>query len=641
MTLRTRIALIVSIVSLTATAAGYALQRGVLYERFVELEREQAAEDLDRCENAVRREIQHLTLSCGDWATWDDTYAFAKGGNPLFVEQNFGVSAMENLGWNAVWIVAADGTVRHRWGYDFEKPEAIDIGELPRDRFPAEHPLLPRKADKQSASGILATTHGPMLVASRPILTSEQKGPPAGWIVVGRLLTEKTVEAIGPSARLRFHAWNVGDSAVDPVSSAAVARGDAAVEGFVHEASDLVLHVVGTMDDVYGRPAVVIRADLPRSISRMGAQTIDIATASLAVSGVLTVVVLIVVLGASVAAPLRRLTDHAVGIGASGDLAARSGIRRGDEIGTLANAFDEMVGRLADSREQLSDVARRAGMADVARGVLHNAGNVLTSVNVSADTIGSTLRRSRANGILLASDLMAEHREDLAEFLTSDERGRLLPEYLAKAARALEAERDGLIAESEKLQRAVAHAAEIVARQGDFADGPKLAEPMRIQAAVAAACALVEPTYRRHAIELGRSIDEEAVVVADRAKLAQVLVNLLTNAKEALLSRESGRRVEVRGESAGGRAVIVVRDNGCGIAAADLARIFGSGFSTKKSGRGFGLHYCAIAAREMGGSLRVESEGPGKGASFTLDLPAVAVPDEAVVSKDELVRSGT
>lgn len=640
MTLRTRIALIVSIVSLTATAAGYALQRGVLYERFVELEREQAVEDLDRCENAVRKEIQHLALSCGDWATWDETYEFAKGENPGFVAQNFNAAAMENVGWSAVWIVAADGAVRFRWAYDFETPSAMEISELPGDRFPADHPLLPRKSDRQSASGIVATSHGPLMVASRPILTSEQKGPPAGWILIGRLLSEKTVQGIGPSARLRFHTWNIGDERVDPVSAAAVSRGDASVEGFVHEASDLMLHVVGTMDDVYGKPAVIVRADLPRSISKMGAQTIDIATATLAVSGAITVIVLISVLGASVAAPLRRLTDHAVGIGASGDLAARSGIVRGDEIGTLATAFDEMVGRLAESREQFSDVARRAGMADVARGVLHNAGNVLTSVNVSADAIGTTLRRSRANGILRATALLEEHKADIGGFLMT-ERGRLLPEYLAKASRALEAERDGLIAEAEKLQRAVGHAAEIVARQGDFADGPSLAETMRMLTAVSAACALVEPTFRRQGIELERKIDGEAVVVADRAKLAQVLVNLLTNAKEALLSRETGRRVEVRGETVGGRARIVVRDNGCGIAAADLARIFASGFSTKRTGRGFGLHFCAISAREMGGSLKVESDGPGKGAVFTLDLPAGAVPERAAPAQDELVRSAT
>lgn len=640
MTLRTRIALIVSIVSLTATAAGYALQRGVLYERFVELEREQALEDLDRCEGAVRREIQHLVLSCGDWAAWDETYRFAQGRNPTFVEENFNAAAMENLGWNAVWVVESGGAVRFRWAYDFESAGSITVDEMPYERFPAGHPLLPNKSDKQAASGLVRTGHGPMMVASRPILTSEQKGPPAGWIVVGKILTDRTVQSIGPSTRLRFHAWNVGDASVDPVSAAAVARGDAAVEGYVHEASDLVLHVVGTMDDVYGKPAVVVRADLPRSVSKMGAQTIDIATATLAASGALTVVVLIVVLGASVAAPLRRLTDHAVGIGASGDLAARSGIRRGDEIGTLATAFDEMVRRLCDSREQLGDVARRAGMADVARGVLHNAGNVLTSINVSAETIGATLRRSRANGIVRAAELIDGHRANLPEFLTTDERGRILPEYLVKASRALEEERSALVAEAVKLQRAVAHAAEIVARQGDFAEGPTLAEPVRMHAALAAVCALVEPAYRRHAIELERRIDADAVVMADRPKLAQLLVNLLTNAQEALLTRADGRRVTVEGTSAGGLARVVVRDNGGGIAPEDLARIFASGFSTKKTGRGFGLHFCALAAREMGGVLRVESEGPGRGAAFILELPTVPASGQAAAPKDDFVRSG-
>ena len=62
-------------------------------------------------------------------------------------------------------------------------------------------------------------------------------------------------------------------------------------------------------------------------------------------------------------------------------------------------------------------------------------------------------------------------------------------------------------------------------------------------------------------------------------------------------------------------------DNGIGIPADNLTRIFGHGFTTRKEGHGFGLHSGALAAKELGGALTVESDGPGKGATFTLEFP--------------------
>lgn len=68
-------------------------------------------------------------------------------------------------------------------------------------------------------------------------------------------------------------------------------------------------------------------------------------------------------------------------------------------------------------------------------------------------------------------------------------------------------------------------------------------------------------------------------------------------------------------------ARITVSDNGVGIAVENLTRIFAHGFTTKKNGHGFGLHSSALAAKELGGSLRASSEGPDRGATFILELP--------------------
>jgi C4-dicarboxylate-specific signal transduction histidine kinase len=106
----------------------------------------------------------------------------------------------------------------------------------------------------------------------------------------------------------------------------------------------------------------------------------------------------------------------------------------------------------------------------------------------------------------------------------------------------------------------------------------------------------------------------------------QILVNLIRNAKYAMdESGKSDKTLTVLIRANGKTSVkIQVRDNGTGVARENLVRIFQHGFTTKKDGHGFGLHSGANAAKEMGGKLTVHSDGPGTGATFTLDLPVAA-----------------
>jgi len=111
-------------------------------------------------------------------------------------------------------------------------------------------------------------------------------------------------------------------------------------------------------------------------------------------------------------------------------------------------------------------------------------------------------------------------------------------------------------------------------------------------------------------------------IVVDKHKLRQILVNLICNAKNACDESVRAEKVlTVRVAHPQGRLQISVSDNGVGIAQENLTRIFNHGFTTRKDGHGFGLHSGALAAKEMGGALLAESDGPGKGARFTVDFP--------------------
>jgi len=310
--------------------------------------------------------------------------------------------------------------------------------------------------------------------------------------------------------------------------------------------------------------------------------------------------------------------------------------RSGRIIGTFGLARDvtverEMETALAEAHRTLVDASRLAGMAEVATGVLHNVGNVLNSLNVSASVLADGLRASKCDSLVRLSALLAEHRSDLAAYLTQDPKGRRIPELLASLAAHAVAERNRLLAEVASLQHGVDHIKEIVSMQQAYATMRGVVEPLDPAQLFADALRMTGDSLQRHRIELQRDFPFVPAVLGEKAKVLQILVNLLRNARQACDRAEgTGKRILVRLAAAadGTRVRLSVTDDGVGIPAENLTRIFGHGFTTRPDGHGFGLHSSANAAREMQGSLAAASDGPGRGATFTLELPAAppAVP---------------
>jgi signal transduction histidine kinase len=279
--------------------------------------------------------------------------------------------------------------------------------------------------------------------------------------------------------------------------------------------------------------------------------------------------------------------------------------------------------RLEMAQLQLAEVSRQASLAEVATGVLHNVGNVLNSVNVSVNVLAEALQRSKAQNLSGIAALLSEHASDLGQFITADPKGRQLPRYLEHLAKDL-VNQDALMScELESLTKNMDHIKKIVAMQQSYAKVCGVVETVNAQELVEDALNLNTGVLRRHGVRVIRQYDSPVPqVTVDRHKVLQVLVNLIGNAKQAC--DESGRpdkQMTVRIAKGGDRVCISVQDNGIGIPRESLARIFTLGFTTRKNGHGFGLHNCALAAREMGGSLAVYSEGADQGAIFTLELP--------------------
>jgi signal transduction histidine kinase len=299
--------------------------------------------------------------------------------------------------------------------------------------------------------------------------------------------------------------------------------------------------------------------------------------------------------------------------------------RRTEELTEQVSAKQKALQELGETQQRLIELSRISGMAEVATGVLHNVGNVLNSVNVSATIVADRLRGLRVSNLSPAVGMLRDHSGELDRYLAEDPKGQRVLPYLDKLAVHLNAERDLLVEEVRQMTSHVGHIKEIVAMQQTYARTSGMVERLEVRALFEDALRIVQGSYTRHGIEVRREFEELPPVYADRHKVLQILLNLLRNAKDAVKAAGSGsRQVTIRLRRSGQeRLCFEVADNGIGIEQEDLRRIFSHGFTTKKGGHGFGLHSGALAAGQMEGSLRAESGGRNCGATLILELPLV------------------
>ncbi|MBL9129279.1 MAG: response regulator [Verrucomicrobiales bacterium] len=293
-----------------------------------------------------------------------------------------------------------------------------------------------------------------------------------------------------------------------------------------------------------------------------------------------------------------------------------------DQVAAKERAYAE----LKSVQQELIEASHMAGMAEVATGVLHNVGNVLNSINVSTTVLRDNLRHSKILVLAKVAALLKEHSSDLGVFLTTDPKGRLVPEFLIQLADHLQKEHGALQQEYDQLSANVEHIKSIVTMQQNYAKVSGFREKVSMVRLLEDALHLCAPSLARHGIQIERRYSEIPEVMTEKHRVLQILVNLVRNALLAL--KESAREdkvLTVGVEPDGSNGVrVFVSDNGIGIPAENISRIFSYGFTTRKGGHGFGLHNGANAAKELGGRLGGRSDGPGLGATFVLELPVAA-----------------
>ena len=275
--------------------------------------------------------------------------------------------------------------------------------------------------------------------------------------------------------------------------------------------------------------------------------------------------------------------------------------------------------------EQLLVASRQAGRAEVATGVLHNVGNVLNSVNVSASVITRMLEQSKLPGLSKAVHLMRDNSADIVTFMSADERGKRLPGYLEKLSETLAIEHASLAQEVLSLAQGLEHIKHVVQMQQTYAKDSAVLVPTEPCQLFEDALKVNLVSFERHHVTIERRFPSIPQVRLDKHRVLQILINLVSNAKDAVKAHAGPEKritVAVSFDQTTDMLRFSVSDTGIGIAPHHLTSIFQHGFTTRSEGHGFGLHSSANVAHELGGTLRAHSDGPGRGATFVLELPA-------------------
>jgi signal transduction histidine kinase len=364
-----------------------------------------------------------------------------------------------------------------------------------------------------------------------------------------------------------------------------------------------------------GDPVVDICIEVPQEITARSLNTSKLARNFFIIGSVAALVILLVTLQRIVIGPLASIREHSNRVAEEGFSAEPLLLTRNDEIGELANAFDQMVHKLHHAQTQLEQASEASGRSQVASTVIHNVGNVLTNVNSLLDAVNASVEGLRIGPLDILADRL--RRDPGNELLLA-----ATPDYLEGLAGSLKSDQQSMKQLLAKLHDNVRHIHDVIRDQQKHADPNIKPSAIRIQEIVAEAIAFCEASLEGDQVSVETAGLSSATVLSDRSLLLQTMINIINNAGHAMRGNEDRPRVlRIEARYRGGTVLVSFRDNGCGMASDTLQRVFDAHFTMRQSGTGLGLHFCALTLKRLGGSIRACSDGPGKGANFILELP--------------------
>lgn len=598
-----KLVLILTGIGLVGSVALTALLASLIVPGFNQLESRSIDAHVERTRAALGDFAAKVEGAVRDYGDWTSSYEYMAHPTRAFEQESFSPLAMTNLGVDGMAYVGDDGRiVIARWR---DLARGADRADL-RDAFSASIAGTDfRRFLGPKSSGNYYLRLGGQLAAVgvARVRRSDGTGAPRGYVLMARRITSKTLsDVLQLAAKIDF-------ADTPDTNRIVVARA--------------TMRIAVPIRGADGHAMASAAFTVPRDVSMLGRRMLLFAVAGSTLLLLIVLTMLRRMITRLVLRPLARVERHMQTVRDSGALALLPDEPREDEIGSLGNSFNAMLQQLKDLREQLEVQSFALGKSESAVAVMHNVRNAL-------NPISTILSREIAQPAPVDSVVLDRAMVELAaDDLPAPRRAKLLA-FVSAAIAAETRERGERRGQLQIGREAMSHVLEIIGAQQSAAHERPELEACDVTDIVAR-----NATIARYSggVSIAFSFPAQPCrVMASRIILSQVIGNLFSNAADAIAAKgDASGSIAVTieedgGGEDGGVARIAIRDDGEGFAADAAPALFQRGFSTRthKSG-GFGLHWCANSMGAMRGALRLESEGPGRGAVAVLTLGLASV----------------
>lgn len=353
MTLRAKILAVFGGMLLGMIAVFYASSRLILLGSFARIEEERLIRNLDRVRDSLSAEVEQLDFITRDWAWWDETCAYIGRRNEAFAKENLNDVTLSALKIDAIVFLDASGRTVYATGFDRAGGVKAPLPEGLAARLAPGSPLTAYRGRRDRAAGIVMLPSGPVLLASRPILTGEGRGPIRGALVMVRSIDPGRVRAL---SALTHVALSIEPFRSDRLSGefrfARVALAGSPAD-LIRPLNAGVIAGYRLLHDISGAPALILRVEDPRDIHTRGLHTLRYLVLSMLAVGLVCSAVFVIVLERLILSPLGRLTTRVDAIGTTGDLSSRVILGGRDELSRLAGSINGMLVALERAQEVL------------------------------------------------------------------------------------------------------------------------------------------------------------------------------------------------------------------------------------------------------------------------------------------------
>ncbi len=573
------------------------VRRRVIEPEFVALEQAGAIRDANRVLAALNSEVEHLSELASHWAAqireWELLTDTADG---------FTGSAawpMEKSDWAAQ--VGSDGTWTWiRSGTNLSEPAIEDAGMHLRDLVQSC-----RERGSRINSGMTRVSDHSLVMFA--IVSLDAPSSHVGelarrFLIVARHVDDAMLANLCGQTQVEF--------SIQPAQASR-----SAARMLLRQVDQSLLTVDVPISGINGEKVATVAIRVARDITARSSRTTKLARNSFIFGSVAALIMLLVMLQRIVIGPLAAIREHSNRVAQEGFDTEPLLLTRNDEIGQLASAFDKMVDNLREAQSQLARASQAAGRSQVASTVIHNVGNVLTNVNSLLDAATAGVDGLRIGPL-----------DKLARRLRKDSRNEMLlaatPDYLEGLAGSLNSDQDAIRELLSTLHDNICHIHDVIRDQQRHTEPNVKSTRICVKEVLEEAIACCRARLDDDMIDVELAGSLGSFVRSDRTLLLQTMINIVGNARHAMRANEDRSRILAIDVTQHAAAVrILFRDNGCGMTEETAQRVFDAHFTTRESGTGLGLHFCALTLKRLGGSIRVVSDGPELGSTFVIELP--------------------